>query len=252
VAGSYVNSETWNRAPPGPSAGKFRRRAHHSVKAFWCWLGRQTPPDSCCRLMPWTDLVGIARHAEEMPGAAVGAGHPRWLTVAGDRADRSRLAIVERRPGTKIARMERRDGTREFRRLALEELKIATQLTAIWARRCRRRWCRVGVLLDLAQSRRSAWAGYANIATDVSRRGRKNTVLIGVCGGRRDDRTRDGRRGEQPDFREFQGLPIARIEVIGLRLSNVRGPGRVTACGVALAGAVAGFTECVAGTVVDS
>src|SRR5271156_294551 len=72
-------------------------------------------------------LVGLARHPEEVPGAVVGARHARGLAVTADRSERSRLAIVKRRPGTK-ARTERRVCTREVRRRALVEPKIATQI----------------------------------------------------------------------------------------------------------------------------
>jgi hypothetical protein len=42
------------------------------------------------------ELVGVARGAEEVTAAGVGARHTRFLTVAGDHADRSRLTVAER------------------------------------------------------------------------------------------------------------------------------------------------------------
>ena len=44
-------------------------------------------------------IVGLARQAKEMASVGVGARDPGRLAVARNRADRSCLAIVERRPG---------------------------------------------------------------------------------------------------------------------------------------------------------
>jgi hypothetical protein len=140
------------------------------------------------------ELIGVARHPKEMPGAGVGARHPRGLAIAGHHANRVRLAVAKRRHG---GNSKHTADALKVGQIALSEGDLAAPTPQI---ALVRRWFLIGEMLDLAPRVRGARVGDPDYADDVSRWGLKFLLRVGVCDGRQGQGGRDRKRGDHWDF----------------------------------------------------
>jgi len=132
-----------------------------------------------------------------MTGAGVGARDSGGLAVAGDRAGRPRLAIVDGLQAGLTERM-RHTGEARRRRFALIEAPPPNSGAGVWAFWYGQRYY-PGVVADFAVGDACAVVAGTEIAADVSVRGLKLVVGVGVRGCGEADRCRGGGRPDRHD-----------------------------------------------------